>query len=108
MAVKVGSLLVLGIDDHSEYGGFRSAGPLTNEPRQSPVIVGLTGCSHGLKTRNRSTSVNDQDRCSSLNAANKGTLVRPSAFAVLRLTRIFVGCSTGMSPGFAPRRILRD
>jgi hypothetical protein len=32
----------------------------------------------------------------------------PSAFAVVRLiTRSnLVGCSTGMSPGFAPRRIL--
>src|SRR6266487_3645919 len=34
--------------------------------------------------------------------------VSPSAFAVLRLmtSSNFVGCSTGMSPGFAPRRIL--
>ena len=37
-----------------------------------------------------------------------GGTVRPSAFAVLRLTTRsnLVGCSTGMSPGFAPRRIL--
>src|SRR5262245_57116866 len=35
-------------------------------------------------------------------------MVRPSAFAVVRLmTRSYlVGCSTGMSAGFAPRRIL--
>jgi DNA-binding transcriptional LysR family regulator len=35
-------------------------------------------------------------------------IVRPSAFAVVRFTTRSnrVGCSTGMSPGFAPRRIL--
>ena len=34
--------------------------------------------------------------------------LRPSAFAVLRLitNSNLVGCSTGISPGFAPRRIL--
>jgi hypothetical protein len=34
--------------------------------------------------------------------------VRPSALAVLRLTTSsnFVGCSTGRSAGFAPRKIL--
>jgi hypothetical protein len=37
-----------------------------------------------------------------------GGIVRPSAFAVLRLmtSSNFVGCSTGNSPGFAPLRIL--
>src|SRR5262249_16978619 len=35
-------------------------------------------------------------------------IVRPSAFAVLRLmtSSNFVGCSTGISPGWAPFRIL--
>jgi MFS family permease len=37
-----------------------------------------------------------------------GGTVRPSALAVLRLTARsnLVGCSTGISPGFAPRKIL--
>ena len=45
---------------------------------------------------------------SSARASNVGDISRPSAFAVLRLiTRSnFVGCSTGRSAGFAPRRIL--
>src|SRR5262249_17718659 len=39
---------------------------------------------------------------------NDSGIVRPSALAVVRLMvrSNFVGCSTGMSPGFAPRRIL--
>src|SRR6516162_5875399 len=45
---------------------------------------------------------------SSARTTNDGGIERPSALAVLRLmTRSnLVGCSTGMSPGFAPRRIL--
>src|SRR5262249_55048295 len=45
---------------------------------------------------------------SSARASSMGGTSRPSAFAVVRLmTRSnLVGCSTGMSPGFAPRRIL--
>jgi hypothetical protein len=45
---------------------------------------------------------------SSAVASNDGGTVRPSALAVVRLmTRSnLVGCSTGMSAGFAPRRIL--
>ena len=45
---------------------------------------------------------------SSARARSVGGIVRPRAFAVVRLrTRSnLVGCSTGMSPGFAPRRIL--
>ena len=37
-----------------------------------------------------------------------GGMVRPSAFAVFRLTTSsnLVGCSTGRSPGFVPLRIL--
>ena len=40
--------------------------------------------------------------------SSDGGIVSPSAFAVLRLitSSNFVGCSTGRSPGFAPRRIL--
>ena len=41
-------------------------------------------------------------------ASSVGGIVRPRALAVVRLMMRsnFVGCSTGMSPGFAPRRIL--
>src|SRR5262245_5088215 len=45
---------------------------------------------------------------SSARASSSGEMVMPSAFAVVRLiTRSnLVGCSTGMVPGFVPRRIL--
>jgi hypothetical protein len=45
---------------------------------------------------------------SSARPSSAGGISRPSAFAVVRLmTRSnFVGCSTGISAGFAPRRIL--
>src|SRR2546425_7156698 len=45
---------------------------------------------------------------SSARSKNDSGIVRPSALAVVRfMTRSnLVGCSTGMSPGFAPRRIL--
>src|SRR5262249_31925747 len=45
---------------------------------------------------------------SSARASNVGGTSRPSAFAVVRLTTSsnLVGCSTGRSAGFAPRRIL--
>src|SRR4029077_4674432 len=45
---------------------------------------------------------------SSASASILSEMVRPSTFAVLRLmTRSnLVGCSTGISPGFVPRRIL--
>src|SRR6516165_10430914 len=45
---------------------------------------------------------------SSARASSVPGMVRPNAFAVLRLTTRsnLVGCSTGMSAGFVPRRIL--
>src|SRR5712664_3968310 len=45
---------------------------------------------------------------SSARASSVGGTSRPSAWAVIRLMTKsnLVGCSTGMSPGFAPRRIL--
>src|SRR5215831_8397366 len=45
---------------------------------------------------------------SSARSRNDSGIVRPSALAVVRLiTRLnLVGCSTGISPGFVPRRIL--
>ncbi len=43
-----------------------------------------------------------------LHVSTVGGTVRPSTLAVVRLTTrsILVGCSTGSSPGHAPRRIL--
>src|SRR6266478_1748438 len=45
---------------------------------------------------------------SSARASNVGGISRPSNLAAVRLmmSSNLVGCSTGMSPGFAPRRIL--
>ena len=45
---------------------------------------------------------------SSTRTRNDSGIVSPSALAVVRLTTRsnFVGCSTGISPGFVPRRIL--
>src|SRR5262249_51220994 len=45
---------------------------------------------------------------SSARSRNEFGIVRPSALAVVRLmtSSNLVGCSTGMSPGLAPRRIL--
>src|SRR5215467_7372798 len=44
----------------------------------------------------------------SVRASSVGETSRPSALAVIRLMTKsnLVGCSTGISPGFAPRRIL--
>src|SRR5262249_20365526 len=44
---------------------------------------------------------------SSARASSVGGISRPSAFAVVRFTTSsnLVGCSTGMSPGSAPRKI---
>ena len=44
----------------------------------------------------------------SATARSDGGTARPSAFAVLRLmiSSNLLGCSTGISPGFVPRRIL--
>jgi hypothetical protein len=45
---------------------------------------------------------------SSARASSVGGTSRPSVLAVVRLMirSNLVGCSTGMSPGFTPRRIL--
>jgi hypothetical protein len=45
---------------------------------------------------------------SSARSRNASGIVRPSALAVVRLmtNSNLIGCSTGMSPGFVPRRIL--
>jgi hypothetical protein len=61
----------------------------------------------GLKSANRRHSA-IHSITSSARASIVGGTVRPNAFAVVRLmTRSnLVGCSTGRSAGFAPRRIL--
>src|SRR5262245_10105550 len=50
----------------------------------------------------------DHSITSSARASNVGGTSRPSTFAVVKLMSRsnLVGCSTGMSPGFAPRRTL--
>jgi hypothetical protein len=66
------------------------------------------------RLRRRSTTEQRDERVtlhsitSLARASSIGGISRPSAFAVVRLmTRSnLVGCSTGMSAGFAPRRIL--
>ena len=47
---------------------------------------------------------------SSTAASSVGEMSRPRALAVVRFTTRsnLIGCSTGMSPGFVPRRILVD
>src|SRR5262249_47705842 len=61
---------------------------------QRDELAALHRCNHSITSSARASSV--------------GGTSRPSALAVLRLiTRSYlVGCSTGMSLGFAPRRIL--
>ena len=62
----------------------------------------LSRCSN-IRCRNLDYSMTSSARASS----REGTSM-PIAFAVTRFTTRsnFVACSTGMSPGFAPRRIL--
>src|ERR1700756_5878753 len=56
-----------------------------------------------LRANRRHHSITSSARESSV-----GEMLRPIALAVLRLmaSSIFVGCSTGRSPGFAPAKIL--
>src|SRR5262249_33840465 len=67
------------------------------------------------RERPRSRTANERDEIAALHsitssarASSVGAMLTPSAFAVVRLiTRSnLVGCSTGMSAGFAPRKIL--
>src|SRR5262249_6477964 len=62
---------------------------------------------HAAEQRDEHTPP-DHSITSSARARSASATVRLSVLAVLRLiTRSnFVGCSTGMSPGLAPRRIL--
>ena len=95
--------------------------PLCAQPGSKPEAVLLERhVRSALKSRHRQTTLacpvratnglmhcNIQDRysiTSSAVASSEGGIVRPSAFALLRLTisSNLVGCSTGRSPGFAP------
>src|SRR5262249_1248698 len=89
------------------YGGPASA--LTQPGNEWPL---LRPCCE----RPRNRAAEERDECappnhsitSSARASSVGAMLIPSAFAVVRLiTRSnLVGCSTGMSAGFAPRKIL--
>src|SRR5262249_37395554 len=113
-----------------ELQAFRGdVGGEEGEPRDVPARSGEAGYeafAHGVLT----VAHDDRDRTggllggraaekrhelaafhsitSSARASSVGGTSRPSAFAVVRLiTRSnLVGCSTGMSAGFAPRKIL--
>src|SRR5262249_33854017 len=63
-------------------------------------------CRRAAEKRDERTS--PHSTTSSARASNVGGTSRPTAFAVVRFTTRsnLVGCSTGMSPGFAPRKIL--
>src|SRR5262245_33018814 len=63
---------------------------------------------HSAAEQRDELAASDHSMTSSARSRNDSGIVRPSACAVVRLmTRSnFVGCSTGRSAGFAPRRIL--
>src|SRR5262249_53400827 len=91
------------------------------------IAVGAQGCEHtdlphplGLLRARRERprgrrAAQERDKCapvhsitSSARSRNDSGIDRPSTLAVVRLMMRsnLVGCSTGMSAGFAPRRIL--
>src|SRR5258705_9514558 len=74
--------------------------PLFLRDRTSPARSAMSGKCH-------EETFLDYSITSSAVASSEGGMVRPSAFAVLRLTisSNLVGCSTGRSPGLAPFRI---
>src|SRR5262249_13041171 len=85
---------------------------LTRKP-DSPKLPGLLR-THRERPRGRAAeqrnelAATDHSITSSAWASNDGGTLRPSACAVIRLmtSSNLVGCSTGKSPGLAPRRIL--
>ena len=108
----------LSIASNDTEGQVRNAAVLQGLPGPSAVTYGSiiagprampTAPSHicgrigGARSKMRRYSIT-----SSAWASRVGGTSRPSAWAVVKLmTRSnLVGCSTGMSPGFAPRRIL--
>src|SRR5262249_36604865 len=63
-------------------------------------------CGHAAEQRDERAAIHS--RTSLARSQNASGIVSPSALAVVRLMMrsTFLGCSTRMSPGFAPRRIL--
>src|SRR5262249_7099520 len=76
--------------------------------RQYRLLCAQTERPHRDAANKRDELAAPHSITSSARARSGGGIVRPRAFAVVRLmTRLnLVGCSTGMSPGFVPRRIL--
>src|SRR5262249_2943309 len=92
---------------------FRVAGCGTHEHSDAPRPLALLrarreGPRRRAAEQRDELATPDHSITSSARASSDGGTVRPSALAVVRLmTRSnFIGCSTGMSPGLAPRRIL--
>ena len=84
------------------FGHFRFGTQLRPNADIMPLLsCAITGCEQ--VQRNCGYSIN-----SSASDKYDAGMVSPSALAVIRLmtNSNFVGCSTGMSPGFVPRRIL--
>src|SRR4051812_14141670 len=78
-----------------------------------PVISFLRRCAYTKKHEERTANQRDKvpplhSITSSARASSVAGTSMPSALAVVRLitSSNLVGCSTGRSPGFAPRRIL--
>src|SRR5262249_49600292 len=78
-------------------------------PTHLPGLLRLSGERHGEEATGQRG--NERSPCchwitSSARASSDGGIVRPRAFAVFRLitSSNLVGCSTGRSAGFAPRR----
>ena len=81
------------------YAGCR---PLARN-REPPAYDGHAPISRVALQQDWAYSITSSARASSI-----GGTVRPSALAVMRFTTRsnLVGCSTGISPGFVPRKIL--
>src|SRR5262249_18574076 len=88
--------------------GFR----ITHQHADPPHPLGLLRARHE-RPRGRAAEQRDERATlhsitSSARASSVGGISRPSAFATIRLTTRsnLVGCSTGMSAGLVPRKIL--
>src|SRR5215467_4093566 len=69
---------------------------------------GRTMAAHAFEDRTRRNTLRASDCVGAQQEWNDSGIVKPSALAVLRLTTSLnvVGCSTGISAGLVPRRIL--
>src|SRR5215469_6308126 len=99
-----------GVPEGDRGGSWRVDTEVADAPHLSRLL-GLGGERCGEEaagqTANECAS-GDHWITSSARASSDGGIVSPRALAVLRLMRSssLAGCSTGRSPGFAPRRIL--